>query len=122
MADFKTNYETTVQNDEILASASQSFFNTSADYQAKSQFGSFNYLEVINDSLYPIWIDLDGLKTRRRILFPQSALIIKSEENIYFQNVLITNKDSGNAIGASLINVSARIQEVVKTVVTYNGR
>jgi len=110
----KVNYETTQQNSaQILASGVLTFLSTEADKAQTSQWGSFSYLEVINDSGVEIKIDLDGLTTRRRTLFGKSVLIIKTEEGLFFNNVKITNADGATAVAANEITVSARIGRVV---------
>jgi hypothetical protein len=123
MADFITQYETYGSNQAIIATASETFFSSSTDLSNKSKYNSsFNYLEVTNDSPYKIYIDLDGLSTRRRVLFPQAALIIRADENIYFDNVLITNPDAVNQIDADLVKLNARIQKQVTQIVQLARR
>lgn len=108
-------YETTFTNgaSTIAPSASLTLLSTDSDQRATSLYGSFNYLEIINDSSAELNIDLDGISTRRRRLFGKSVVVIKAEEGIYFNNVLITNTDGATTVQASEISGSARIGKVV---------
>lgn len=103
------NYENGAQNAEIPISGSEIFFSLNADMAAKSQFGSFNNLEIVNDSANDLFIDLDGLTTRRRTLFAKSTMVIKAEQGIYFNNVKVTNKSAAAVVSASAISLLARI-------------
>ena len=109
MLDYISLYETYKENAQIAASGSETFFILAADRENKDKHGSFNYLEVINDSNIDILILLDGLTTRTRKLFAKSIMIIKPEENIYYNTVKITNTDGANVIAVSLIRLIGRI-------------
>lgn len=102
-------FETSATNAEIAADASETIFITEDDKKATQKFFSFNNLEIVNDSDEDILIDLDGLATRRRTLFGKSAIVIKAEQGIFFNNVKITNKSSATAIPAAAVNGIARI-------------
>lgn len=102
-------YEKSANNASISASASEIFFSAQPDKEANQQYGSFNYLEVVNSSASKIAIDLDGLSTRRRILFANAALVIRTQERTFFNNVKVTNLDSSNTVAANEINLNARI-------------
>ena len=105
-----TKYEVADTNSgTIAAAASQTFLSGALDKAANSQHGSFNYLELVNDSSEEILVDLDGLSIRRRKLFQKSVLVIKPSENIFFNNVKITNNDSSNTIAANEIQIIGRI-------------
>ena len=107
-------YETQQQNSGVVAAAaSVTLLSQIADKQAATQYGSFNYLELINDSSVEMYVDLDGLNTRRRTLFGKSVLVIKLEEGLYFNNVKVTNNDASTSITANQITAIARIGRIV---------
>lgn len=102
-------YETSATNASIAASASESFLISTIDQEGKLQWGSFSYLEIVNDDVQTLDIDLDNLSTRRRRLFGKSTLVIKPSEGIFFNTLKITNTSSTTAVGAANIKIIARI-------------
>lgn len=115
MAITRTIYETNVSNGSstIAPSASLGLLNADTDMAGKSLYGSFNYLELINDSNCELNIDLDGLSTRRRKLFAKSVIVIRAEEGVFFNNILITNTDGAVTVAANEISGSARICRII---------
>lgn len=111
--DYLTRYEKHTTNAEIAASASATFFVGSDETQNKDKWGSFNYLEIINDGDIDIKFQLDGLSTRERKLFGKSVVVIKAEENIFFNTLKITNTSGADAIAAGDINIVARIMSPI---------
>ncbi len=107
--DFTAVYETHEANAEIAASASAFFFSSTNDkVQLQKHNQSFNYLEIINDSSIDIEVYLDGLASRKRLLFGKTAMIIKPEESIYFNTIKLTNTDGATAITAGQVQLIAR--------------
>lgn len=106
---YTSRYENGAQNASIAASASETFFSGALDKAACSQWGSFNYLEIVNNSNNDIAVELDGLSSRRRILFARSAMVIKIEEGTYWNNVKLTNLSSTTAITAGDVALQAKI-------------
>lgn len=104
----KALYETGVQNSQIAANGDAWFLTNQTDLENKQKFGSFNNLEIINNSTSKVNIDLDGLSTRRRILFGNSTLVIKPDEGIFFDTFKLTEID-GAIISADEIALIARI-------------
>ena len=102
------NYEVGKSNAEITSGNSETFFKDQPDTEAKSKYGSFSYLEIVNDSASNIFIDLDGLTNRRRKLFARSTMVIKAEVGIYFDTVKIIEASSGT-IAADEIKLIGRI-------------
>lgn len=102
-------YEAGYTNESIAASGSETFFISALDQAAKSQFKSFNNLEVVNDSTIDLFIDLDGLSIRRRKLFAKSTIVIKAEQGIFWDTIKITNTSSTTAVDASTLNLTGRI-------------
>lgn len=105
----KAVYEAGVQNASIAASGSEIFFSRQIDKEATQKYGSFNNVEIVNDSAQTIKIELDGLSTRARILFAKSTLVIKAEQGIYYNNIKVTNQSSTTAIGANEVFLIGRI-------------
>lgn len=106
---FRTLYESGAQNASIAASASETFFSASLDKAATSQHGSFNYLEIVNNSNNDVQVLLDNLTARRRTLFARSAMVIKIEEGTYWNTVQLVNLSSTTAITAGDIQLQAKI-------------
>lgn len=116
MADFESKFEVNFTNAEIAASGSENFLSN--NYNRGQQIlnnQSFNYLEIINSSGNTIFIDLDGLSSRRRILFANASIVISPQEEIFFNMVKITNQSSSAVIAASSINGTARIMKRILT-------
>lgn len=115
MTQIQVLYETPITNGSstIAPSASLTLLSDTTTLSQNSLYGSFNYLEIINDSACEINVDLDGISTRRRKLFGKSVLVIKAEEGIYFNNIKITNNDAATTIQANEISGSARIGKVI---------
>lgn len=111
--DYISKYESSATNAEIAASASETFFSSGNDrVNVQLHQQSFNYLEVINNNASTnLEIYLDGLATRKRILFPKSVMVIKAEESIYFNTIKITNSSGAAAITAGEIQLLARIMK-----------
>lgn len=110
--DFVNVYETNASNASIAADASEFFFSNEVDRQNTTKWQqSFNFLEIVNDSSINIEIYLDGLSTRKRVLFGKASIIIKPEENIFFNNVKLTNTSSTTAITAADITLNAAIMK-----------
>jgi hypothetical protein len=110
MVIWTSKYEESTANAEILASASEIFFSTdSAKQQISKHQQSFNNLEINNDdNASVLGVDLDGLISRRRLLYPKSSLSITGEDGIFFNNVKITNLGAG-AVAINKIRLNARI-------------
>jgi len=107
--DFTAVYEKHTANAEIAASGNAIYFSDTEDkVQLQKANQSFNYLEIINDSSIVIEVYLDGLATRKRLLFGKTALIMKPEESIYFNTVKLTNTDAASAITAGEVQLIAR--------------
>jgi hypothetical protein len=113
MADYNVLYEKHEANSLIGASASETFFSGQPAQENKQKYGSFNSLELINDSNEEIYVFLDGLDTRKRILGAKANLIIEPQEGIYFNTLKITNSSAVNTIAANLILPIARICEAI---------
>jgi hypothetical protein len=102
---------------QITAGASGYFFQNQSDKEATIKWGqSFNYLEINNFSSREIAIYLDGLATRIRKISGKSNLVIKPEEEIFFNNVKITNLDGASAIAANELVLIARIMKPIPTI------
>lgn len=122
MADYKSVYETNFTNANIAAAASETFLSNNADRaQVAKAKQSFNALEIYNTSALILFIDFDGLTTRRRKMFGNSALIIKPEENLFFNTIKITNGDAALQADATLIQGQARILKEVTSPVRIIG-
>lgn len=122
MADFISKHETSFTNAQINASSSENFLSSENNRAQTTKNGqSFNFLEIVNASSNTIQIDLDGLSTRRRVLFGNAALVILPEEEIFFNTVKITNASASTAISASAITGIARIMKRVLTPVVGVG-
>lgn len=122
MADFIGKHEADFTNAEIAASASEHFLSSEYNRSQMTKVGqSFNFLEVVNNSSNTINIDLDGLSTRRRVLFGNSALVIQPEEQIFFNTIKITNTSSSSAISAAGIVGIARVMKKILTPVVDVG-
>lgn len=117
--DYIGEYESNKTNAQIAATASEFFFSTNDDrnYLLKYQ-SSFNYLEIVNNSDEDIIVYFDGLATKYRRLFGKSIIVIKPEENIYFNTLKITNTSGANAITAGDLIIIARIMKPYATPVT----
>ena len=115
MADFKAVYEKHKTNAEIAASASEYFFIESDDVANKDRYGSFSYLEIVNDSNIDIKIRLDGLGDRERKLFAKSSIVIDPKDSIFFNTVQLINTSSTTAITAADLNIIARIMQKITT-------
>lgn len=111
MAKFKTLYEKHDENAEIAASGNEIFFTSTEERENKDKHGSFNYLEIINDTTTKIKVRLDNLSTRERVLFGKSTLVIDAEEDTRFNSVQLINTDAVNVVAAAGLKVVAKIQE-----------
>lgn len=108
-------YETSKTNVELTSGASEIYFSDSEDKANVQKFGSFNFLEVANDSSSDIDIFLDGLTTRRRRLFGRSVLVIKADQGIFFNTLKITEQ-SALTIDAGDIRINGRIVKLLPEV------
>lgn len=110
MVYWKSLYESHEANAEIAASSSATYFTSNNDKQQLIKFGqSFNALEINNnDNSIVVNVYLDGLATRKRVLFAKSSLVIEPEEGIFFNSVKIENTDAANALAAAKIQLNAR--------------
>jgi hypothetical protein len=111
MTTYKSLYEVTDTNALIDVNPAYATFFDNLYNKQQNVFhkSSFNYLEVINNSNSDIIIALDNLATRQRRLFGKSIIVIKAEENIFFNTVQIINTDGVNQITAGDITATARI-------------
>lgn len=123
MADYITKHQDNFANAEIAASGSETFLsseNNRAQFIKNNQ--NFNSLLVVNNGANTINIDLDGLTTRRYVLFGNSTLIINPEDEIFFNNVKVTNTSTTSVITAAALNGYARLMKKVLTpVVSVKG-
>jgi len=101
-------YEAGVQNGAISSSASAFFFTRGVDLENKQKYGSFNNLEIVNNSTNTLALDLDGQTTRRRVLFGKASIVIKPDQNIFFDTIKLTDLTGAN-IDADTIALIARI-------------
>jgi len=99
-------YLNTAQNAEIAASSSEIFAAAQADVEAKQRYGSFNKLELYNESALDVRLELDGLTTRRRTIFAKSGFAIAPEEGIFFDTLKVTNLSSTTALAVDLLNIN----------------
>ena len=113
MAEWKSYAESRDENAEIAASASETFFGGAVDSQKRTKDGSYNELEIINNSDIPVEFALDGLSDRKRKLFGKATVTIEAKDNIYFDTVKITNTSSTTAIDAADVTAIARILKKV---------
>lgn len=114
MTTYKSLYESNDSNGSLIdvSPAYATLFNSLFDRQRKVEFkSSFNYLEIINNSDNDIKIRLDNLSTRERLLFGKSIIVIKAEENIFFDTVQIINTSASVQISANAISAIARIMQ-----------
>lgn len=110
-----SKYEEGANNAEIAAGASETFFATNtAKQQISKNNQSFNALELNNDSnTCVLAVDLDGLTTRRRLVYPKSSFVILPEDGIFFNVVKITNNHGSTAVAANEVRGNARIVKAV---------
>lgn len=101
-------YEATKSNAQITSGNSELFFIDKADQDARARWGSFNNLEIVNDSASDVFVDLDGLSTRRKKLFARSTMVIKSDQGIFWDTIKLT-EDSSGTINADEIKLTGRI-------------
>jgi len=111
MVVWESLYEESATNAQILASASETFLSNNTAKQQMTKFSqSFNALEISNDdNAIVVSIDLDGLSTRRRLLFAKGNFTILPEDGIFFNTIKINNTDAANNLAAGKIRLNARM-------------
>lgn len=109
--DFIAVFEKHTSNSGAVAQNGKvTLFSDADSQQAKAQYNSFNYLEIVNDSDNDLNLYFDGLATRKRKLFGKSSLVIDAEDNIYFNNLQIENPEAV-AVAIGELNAVGRIMK-----------
>lgn len=110
---FKSVFEVSAANAEILANANEFFFSSQ---NVRSQMllhnQSMNHLEVNNNSGSVVAVDFDGDSNRRRIVQAKGNLVVEAGDNIFFNTIKVTELDAA-VIAASELRLNARIMKEV---------
>lgn len=104
MVQFITLYQNGADNETISASGQETFGNTNADRKGKGKHGSYNFLTVTQSGTGAYSIKLDGLDNRKTKLPSTGSYVIKAEEGIYFDFIVVTD-ESGSGISAGDISL-----------------
>jgi hypothetical protein len=104
MADWVEVYSNAVENAEIAASAKEIFCSETTDKDAKTKYGSFNFLVLSSSSANTITLKLDGLQQFARIQGAGFA-IIEAKDGRFFNYFEVLNESGSTAVTAGDINI-----------------